>query len=120
MTLTQRIKNAVQAFKGKPIATVAFGVDVKRCSECEYKFEASIRDNMLVTAGARAAYMDDANIIKLPSGLDGEDELAIFLSKVVDQYINYRRFFDEPNFDEFIEKSLQEKYGANRESLCNT
>lgn len=111
MTVIQRIKNAARAFKGKPITTVALGVDVKRCSECGYQFQASIRDNLLVTAGTRAAYMDDANVIKLPSGVDGEDELALFLSKVVDQYINYRRFFDESNFDEFIEKSLQEKYG---------
>ena len=112
MTFAQRIKNAVRAFKGKPVTTVAFGVDVKRCSECAYQFQASIRDNMLVTAGARAAYMDDANVIKLPSGVDGEDELALFLSKVVDQYINYRRFFDEPNFDGFVERSLQDKYGV--------
>jgi hypothetical protein len=117
MTLTQRIKNAVRAFKGKPITTVALGVDVKKCSECAYKFQASIRDNLLVTAGARAAYMDDANVINLPSGTDGEDELALFLSKVVDQYINYKRFFDEPNFDEFVEKSLQEKYGEDKEPV---
>ena len=112
MTFTQRIKNAVQAFKGKPTTMVTLGVDVKRCSECAYQFQTSIRDNLLVTAGARAAYMDDANVISLPSGVAGEDELALFLSKVVDQYINYQRFFDEPNFDGFIEKSLQEKYGV--------
>ena len=112
MTFTQRINNALRAFKGKPITTVAFGVDVKRCSECMFKFQASVRDNLLVTAGARAAYMDDANVINLPSGVDGEDELATFLSAVVDQYISFRRFFDEPNFDEFVEKSLQEKYGV--------
>ena len=56
-TFIDRFKNAVKAFKGKPIGSVQFGVDVKRCDQCEYKNENPIRDNLLVTAGARAAYM---------------------------------------------------------------
>lgn len=36
-TLMDRIQSAIRAFKGKPIGSLQFGVEVKRCSECGYK-----------------------------------------------------------------------------------
>ena len=34
-TLLDRIRAAIRAFRGKPIGSVSFGIDVKRCSECD-------------------------------------------------------------------------------------
>ena len=71
------------------IDNLTVGVDFKLCSECEYKNGIhSIRDNLLVTAGVRAAYMDDADIIDIPGGLEGEDQLADFLTRIVNEYLD--------------------------------
>lgn len=67
----------------------------------------SIRDNLLITAGSRAAYMDAFHVIDLPYGVDGEDEVADFVTKLVDEYITNN--IDEP-FDVFIEKALMKRY----------
>lgn len=36
-TLGDRLKAAIRAFKGTPIGSLQFGLEVKRCDECEYK-----------------------------------------------------------------------------------
>lgn len=36
-TLGDRIRAAIRAFKGQPIGQLTFGVDIKKCCECEYK-----------------------------------------------------------------------------------
>ena len=67
----------------------------------------TLRDNLLVTAGARAAYMHDAGAINLPGGLRGEERLAKFISEQVDAYA----WFDcDVNFDEYIELALFHEY----------
>lgn len=33
-TLIDRIKNAINAFHCKPIGSISYGVEVKRCSDC--------------------------------------------------------------------------------------
>lgn len=70
---------------------------------------ASLRDNLLVTAGARAAYMDSKGCIDLPGSVEGEDILAEFIVDMVDCYIDGG--FDEP-FDIYIEESLIIKFGG--------
>ena len=65
--------------------------------------EASLRDNLLITAGSRAAYMDVFHVINLPYGVDVEDEAANFIVEVVDEYIE--KNIDE-SFDIFIEERL--------------
>lgn len=35
-TLIDRIRNAINAFRAKPIGSISYGVEVKRCSECEH------------------------------------------------------------------------------------
>lgn len=108
MSLRTRLKNAIRAFKGQPVAgSITFGLDVKRCSECEHKQDHSFRDNLLVTSGARVAYMNTMNHISIPDGIDGEHEVAMFISKVVDSYLCLDH---EMNFDEFIEEAIQKKY----------
>ena len=67
-----------------------------------------IRDNLLVTMGARAAYMHYAGSINLPSGYRGEDRLAAFVTETVDRYIDDD--LDIP-FDEYIETALIEVFG---------
>lgn len=89
------------------ISDLAIGVDFKRCDKCEYKRDASFRDNLLITAGARAAYMD-GTYIGLPSGVEGEAELALYISRLVDSYMLLET---EQNFDLYIETALLEKYG---------
>ena len=71
----------------------------------------SLRDNLLVTAGARAAYMDSEGCIDLPGGVEGEDILAGFIADMVDCYIDGG--FDEP-FDTYIEESLIIKFGGTK------
>lgn len=73
--------------------------------------EVSIRDNLLVTMGTRAAYMDCLGTITLPSGVGGETQLAEFVSKTVDQYIE-ESLDVEWSFDEYIETALEKKYGV--------
>lgn len=63
----------------------------------------NIRDNLLVTAGTRAAYMDAFNVIDLPSGVDGEDEIASEITNAVDKYLE--QDVDE-SFDIYIEEFL--------------
>lgn len=66
-----------------------------------------IRDNLLVTMGARAAYMECRGTIHLPCGPMGEDCLAWFVAKTVDRYIDEN--LDIP-FDEYIEAALIEEF----------
>ena len=74
----------------------------------------SIRDNLLVTAGARAAYMECLGLINIPKGLDGEDELARYISNAVDDYMGFG--FD-CNFDEYIETLLSRAYSNKHVNL---
>ena len=55
MALVERFKRSVDAFKGNPVSNLYFGIDVKRCDQCKYKNIPEIRDNLLITAGTRAA-----------------------------------------------------------------
>lgn len=114
MSISKRLKDALEAFKGGPktkIGQMYFGMDIKRCWECEYKNVPAIRDNLLVTAGARAAYMHDKSAIDLPAGLKGEDELARFIIRVIDDYLAS----DNGNFDIWIETALMHAYGKKGE-----
>ena len=108
-TLVDHVKRSVEAFKGNPVGNLYFGVDIKRCDRCEYKNVPEIRDNLLVTAGARAAYMNYSDKIDIPDGIEEEFKLTEFLTKVVDDYL--RR--DCGNFDLYLETKLIEKYGGN-------
>ena len=68
----------------------------------------SIRDNLLVTAGSRIAYMDCQGLIDIPSGTSGEDVIAEFISNVVDGYIADDK---NENFDEYIENAITKEWG---------
>ena len=68
----------------------------------------STRDNLLVTMGARAAYMECKGLIELPSGVNGEYKVAEFVASKVDDYID--NGIDE-SFDCYVEDALMEKYG---------
>lgn len=70
-----------------------------------------VRDNMLVTAGARAAYMDMNDDICLPSGVEGEHELTKFITKAVRTYI---KLPEDIPFDEFIETELVNEFGTGK------
>ena len=117
-TLLDRLKNAARAFMGSPISTLYFGVDVKRCNDCEYRKDKTLRDDLLVTAGTRAAYMEDKDLIELPPGIDGEIELSKFVSRIVDRYLNLLESEwpnDWPNnYDEYIETALEAEYGPKK------
>lgn len=66
------------------------------------------RDNMLVTTGARAGYMDSMNCISVGGNVYDEEILAKFAVGVMDEYLATDN--DTP-FDEFIENDLIERYG---------
>lgn len=109
MSLFKRLKHAARAFWDYPRHFIQLGVDVKRCDRCEHKNEnLYIRDNLLVTAGARAAYMDVEDIIELPTGLKGENILSGFIARMVDQYL---REGSDVIFDDYIETELLSEYG---------
>lgn len=114
MSLTKRLKNAWLALRGQPLyspVTIQFGVDLKRCNECDYKTGQDFRDHLLVVAGSRAAYMHDTDIIDIPSGTEGELELSKFIARAVDEYLEY----DKGNFDLWIEEALMKAFSTNRE-----
>jgi len=71
----------------------------------------TLRDNLLVTIGSRAAYMDAAGCIALAGNSAGEDELARFASALADQYLESD--FDVC-FDELIETALMERFAVKR------
>lgn len=77
----------------------------------------SIRDNLLVTAGARAAYMDGRGYIDIPGGLEGEDELTVTVTQAVDEYLSGGN--DIP-FDLYIETILMDAYGKETDYERNT
>ena len=108
-TLVDRVKRSVEAFKGNPVGNLYFGVDIKRCDQCEYKNTPEIRDILLVTAGARAVHLDYRGEIAIREGLEEENKFAEFLTKVVDYYLSH----DCGNFDLYLETKLIEKYGGN-------
>jgi hypothetical protein len=71
--------------------------------------ERYIRDNMLVTAGVRAGYMDISEEINLPSGVSGENRVATYIASIVDNYIKSKN--DMP-FDDYIETLLTCTFGG--------
>ena len=78
--------------------------------EEQRKMEQRKRYNLLVTAGARAAYMDCAGKIELPTGVEGEDKLARFVKNRVDAYMKENI---DISFDEYIEGHLEQQFGKN-------
>lgn len=113
-TFIKRIKNAIRGFKGSPLSIAHYGVDIKRCDQCEYKTDQLIRESLLVTAGARAAYMDSMGYIDLPQGVEGEQELSYYLIKVVGSYISQEEYRDV-SYDDYIETALTKAYRVNKE-----
>lgn len=73
----------------------------------------NLRDNLFITAGARAIYMETNGDIVLPGGVAGEDELAEFVVDVVDRYISAIPDGVEP-FDIYIETMLLNKFGGGK------
>lgn len=65
------------------------------------------RDSLIVTAAARAAYMDAKGSIELPNGLDGEDKLTEVVAEIVDDYIRN----DYDSFDIYVENRLKYEFG---------
>ena len=63
-----------------------------------------IRDNLLVTVGSRAAYMDHAGYIQLTAGSVGEDVMSNFASEIVEVWL---RTECDTCFDEYIVTSLE-------------
>ena len=67
-----------------------------------------MRDTLLITAGIRAGSMWILNMIDIPTGVKGEEEVAKFISEAIDDWIC---FHSDVNFDEYIEMELLIKYG---------
>ena len=65
-------------------------------------------NSLYVTIGCRAGTMDMMNEIDLPTGVDGEDALAICAEEIVTAWVN--REDDDMPFDEFIENRLKETF----------
>lgn len=113
-TLWTRLKNAINAFRGKEVGSIQFGVRVIQCAGCERFQPQSWRDDLLVTAGARAAYMDYKGLIEIPGYIAGESMLSAYISTEVDWYLNISPA-GAVSFDEFIEQRLLDKYGVDKE-----
>ena len=69
-----------------------------------------LRDNLLITAGMRAAYLDSFLAIELPFGVEGEDDVALFISHAVDDYLDPTNETEEC-FDIYIEERLLNVFG---------
>lgn len=112
ITLLDRLRNAVRAFKGNKIGELHYGVTVKRCDQC--KRDADIRDKLIAVAGARAAYMDSMNKINIPGDLMGENRMARYVISIVDNYLNQS---PNTNFDAYIEALIEREFGLKGEPL---
>ena len=110
-TLMNRLKNAILAFRGRPIQSISLGIDIKRCDECEYKGGAGQREHLMVVMGARAAYMDAMGDIDIPEGLEAEGNFVWFVRKTVEHYIQEPTDVTGVNFDDYIETALIKQYG---------
>ena len=71
------------------------------------EYQKKLRDNLLVSIGSRAAYMDVMGHITMPYGSKGEDELAEFSAMLADRYIQEK---PECGFDEYIETALAKRF----------
>ena len=107
--MLEDLKKAEVPKRNSPVGNLYFGIDIKRCDQCKCKNIPEIRDNLLVTAGARAVHMDYRGEIAIREGLEEEDKLAEFLTKIIDHYLSH----DCGNFDLYLETKLIEKYGGN-------
>lgn len=90
---------------------MSFGREDEHESHCisveEFDVNTIQRDDLLVTAGSRIAYMDMKNKLNLPDGVDGESEIATFLTQKVDEYLEN----NDIAFDIFIENAINIQYG---------
>ena len=83
------------------------------CPNCRNKmndddaYQVVIRDHLLVIAGARAAYMDCAGAIHIETSVQGEEDMAKFITSIVNRYCELDQ---DMNFDEYIENNLIYKY----------
>lgn len=112
-TFWTRLKNAINAFRSKEVGNIQFGMHIIQCDRCEHFRPRSWRDDLLVTAGARAAYMHDKGDVDLPGYIAGESMLSAYISTEVDWYLNSIPA-GAVSFDEFIEQRLLDKYGVDK------
>ena len=106
--MLEDLKKAEVPKRNGLVGDLYFGIDIKRCDQCKYKNIPEIRDNLLVTAGARAVHMGYRGEIAIREGLEEENKLAEFLTKIIDHYLSH----DCGNFDLYLETKLIEKYGG--------
>jgi len=98
----------LKEFPGYQFNSVQFEeLDDERLLDREEANSIPTRDELLVTAGARAAYMHCRGDIELASGLEGEIELANFISRTIHAYMK----LEDTNFDLYIEEKLLKEFG---------
>ena len=107
--LFEDLKKAEAPKRNSPVDNLYFGIDIKRCDQCEYKNVPEIRDNLLVTAGARAVHMDYRGEIDIREGFEEENKLAAFLTKVIDYYLSDDDSKKLHEYKEIIEDYKKEK-----------
>ena len=87
------------------LTRILSGVTIKGISLTDDD-HSKFRDDLLITAGKTAAYMECSSVINLPHGTE-EDELVRFITGAVDKYIDEE--IDIP-FDYYIESKLLKEY----------
>ena len=88
------------------LTRILSGVTIKGISLTDDDDHPKFRDDLLITAGKAAAYMECSRVINLPHGTE-EDELVGFITGAVDKYIDEE--IDIP-FDYYIESKLLKEY----------
>lgn len=78
-------------------------------SAVERLYKQKSRDNLLVTAGIRAAEMEALGIFELPSSVVEQDQSIGFIIDACDKYIDEGI---DISFDEYIEAALIEMFGC--------
>lgn len=43
-TLIDRLRAAINAFRGKPIGSISYGLEIRECSKCEYRKGCSAKE----------------------------------------------------------------------------
>ena len=70
-----------------------------------------IRDYDHVVIGMRIAYLDDRGFLEIPTGIDGEEEITTFASRLSRLFNQLTEQGEDLNWDDFIEEKIIERYG---------
>lgn len=79
-------------------------------------FGKELKNDLIVTAATRGAYMHAKGEIDIPSGLEGEMIYANWVKTIVDHYMANHEHYSNCNvsYDEYVERRMEQEFGVDR------